>query len=119
MLVSDEASLCLRVPHRPLDDDLPLRVSAPPLVQWNIAAADVLASAFWSQANERVNTLVHEESHFNAVGGTQDYVYGKPGCLALAQSNPLQASHNAGAYPPSHHSCRVATSSCIAPTHPG
>jgi hypothetical protein len=44
-----------------------------------------------------VNTLVHEESHFNAVGGTQDYVYGKPRCLALAQSNPIQASHNAGA----------------------
>jgi len=54
-----------------------------------------LCGAFWSQANERVNTVVHEMSHFNTLGGTQDYAYGKTSCLNLAKSNPSRASHNA------------------------
>jgi peptidyl-Lys metalloendopeptidase len=54
-----------------------------------------LCGAFWSQANERANTIVHEMSHFDTLGGTQDYAYGQPACLSLAKSNPYQASHNA------------------------
>jgi len=54
-----------------------------------------LCGAFWSQANERVNTVVHEMSHFTSLGGTDDYAYGQSACLALAKSNPQRASHNA------------------------
>lgn len=55
-----------------------------------------LCGAFWSTNNaERVNTLVHEESHFNAVGGTNDYAYGRSACKSLANSNSNQACHNA------------------------
>jgi len=54
-----------------------------------------LCGAFWSQANERVNTVVHEMSHFDTLGATDDYAYGKTACLNLAKSNPTRASHNA------------------------
>jgi len=54
-----------------------------------------LCGAFWSQANERANTIVHEMSHFNVLGGTEDYTYGKVSCQNLAKSNPYQAAHNA------------------------
>jgi len=56
-----------------------------------------LCGAFWSQPAERVNTIIHEMSHFNAVGnpGTQDYTYGRASCKTLANNNPYQATHNA------------------------
>jgi peptidyl-Lys metalloendopeptidase len=54
-----------------------------------------LCALFWSRANERVNTIVHEMSHFRSLAGTQDYTYGQSNCLALARNNPTQASHNA------------------------
>jgi len=54
-----------------------------------------LCGAFWSQPAERVNTIVHEMSHFDSLGGTDDYAYGKSACLSLARSNPSRASHNA------------------------
>jgi len=54
-----------------------------------------LCGAFWNQADERVNTVVHEMSHFSTLGGTDDYAYGKKSCLSLAKSNPYRASHNA------------------------
>ena len=57
-----------------------------------------LCGAFWSVPNERANTIVHEESHFNngvSLKGTDDYTYGEVSCLALAKSSPADASHNA------------------------
>jgi len=54
-----------------------------------------LCGAFWSEPTERVNTIVHEMSHFSTLGDTQDYTYGKPNCLSLATSNAQRASHNA------------------------
>jgi len=54
-----------------------------------------LCGLFWSRPNERVNTVVHEMSHFRALAGTNDYAYGQSACLNLARSNPTQASHNA------------------------
>jgi len=54
-----------------------------------------LCGAFWSRPEERVNTVVHEMSHFDLIGGTDDYAYGKTACLNLARSNPTRASHNA------------------------
>jgi peptidyl-Lys metalloendopeptidase len=54
-----------------------------------------LCALFWSRADERVNTIVHEMSHFRTLAGTNDYAYGQTACLNLARSNPSQASRNA------------------------
>jgi len=54
-----------------------------------------LCGAFWRLPGERVNTVVHEMSHFRALGDTQDYAYGQPACLNLARSDPFRATHNA------------------------
>jgi len=54
-----------------------------------------LCGAFWSQPNEQANTIVHEQSHFSVVCGTQDYTYGRASCMTLANNNPYQASRNA------------------------
>ncbi|MFC3031550.1 M35 family metallo-endopeptidase [Pseudoalteromonas fenneropenaei] len=61
-----------------------------------------LCRAFWS-ANElgtdsRAGTIVHELSHFNAVAGTDDIVYGQSGAKNLAISNPSQAIQNADSH---------------------
>ncbi|MGA4607323.1 M35 family metallo-endopeptidase [Pseudoalteromonas maricaloris] len=61
-----------------------------------------LCRAFWS-ANElgtdsRAGTIVHELSHFNAVAGTDDIVYGQSGAKNLANSNPSQAIQNADSH---------------------
>jgi peptidyl-Lys metalloendopeptidase len=54
-----------------------------------------LCSLFWSVPNERVNTIVHEMSHFNSLGRTQDYAYGESACRSLANSNANNACRNA------------------------
>jgi peptidyl-Lys metalloendopeptidase len=54
-----------------------------------------LCNMFWQYPDERVNTIIHEMSHFRALAGTNDYAYGTSACLSLARSNPNQASHNA------------------------
>jgi len=54
-----------------------------------------MCGLFWSRPAERVNTIVHEMSHFSSLGGTNDYAYGKAACMNLARSNPAQASRNA------------------------
>jgi len=54
-----------------------------------------LCNLFWTVPGERVNTIVHEMSHFRPLGGTNDYTYGQSNCLALARNNPNQASRNA------------------------
>ncbi|MEW6981667.1 M35 family metallo-endopeptidase [Colwelliaceae bacterium 6471] len=61
-----------------------------------------LCSAFWN-ANElgtdsRAGTIIHELSHFNAVAGTDDVVYGQSGAKSLATSNPDQALNNADSH---------------------
>jgi len=58
--------------------------------------------AFWS-ANElgtdsRAGTIVHELSHFNAVAGTDDVVYGQSGAQSLADSDPDGALNNADSH---------------------
>ena len=40
-------------------------------------------------------TLIHEMSHFNVVGSTNDWVYGQTGAASLAKSNPAKATDNA------------------------
>jgi len=54
-----------------------------------------LCGAFWSVPAERANTLVHEESHFNKCGSSQDYQYGVANCVNLAKTNPTNAAKNA------------------------
>jgi len=61
-----------------------------------------LCGAFWT-ANElgtdsRAGTIIHELSHFNAVAGTDDVVYGQSGAKSLAISNPDQALNNADSH---------------------
>jgi len=50
---------------------------------------------FFDLPGERVQTIVHELSHFNSLGKTNDYKYGEGPCKQLARDNPTQASHNA------------------------
>lgn len=58
-----------------------------------------VCKAFWSAPNvgtdSRAGTLIHEMSHFNAVAGTDDHVYGQSGAKSLAISNPDNALDNA------------------------
>jgi peptidyl-Lys metalloendopeptidase len=58
-----------------------------------------VCKAFWSAPNtgtdSRAGTLIHEMSHFNAVAGTDDHVYGQAGAKSLAISNPDNALDNA------------------------
>ncbi|QSX77023.1 M35 family metallo-endopeptidase [Agrilutibacter solisilvae] len=55
--------------------------------------------AFWTAPNtgtdSKAGTLIHEMSHFNAVAGTDDHVYGQSGAKNLAISNPTSALDNA------------------------
>jgi peptidyl-Lys metalloendopeptidase len=55
--------------------------------------------AFWSAPNtgtdSKAGTLIHEMSHFNAVAGTDDIVYGQSGAKSLALSDPNGALNNA------------------------
>ena len=46
-------------------------------------------------ADSRAGALVHESSHFNANGGTFDYVYGEDPAKTLATNNPSRAIYNA------------------------
>lgn len=55
--------------------------------------------AFWSApltgTDSKAGTLIHEMSHFNAVAGTDDHVYGQSGAKSLAISDPAAALDNA------------------------
>ncbi|MFP2908137.1 M35 family metallo-endopeptidase [Pyxidicoccus sp. 3LFB2] len=58
-----------------------------------------VCKAFWSApmtgTDSKGGTLIHELSHFNAVAGTDDHVYGQSGAKSLASSSPAQALDNA------------------------
>jgi len=54
-----------------------------------------LCQLFFSLPNERLQTIIHEMSHFNSLGATRDYAYGQSACQNLARTNPAQAAHNA------------------------
>src|SRR5688572_21973620 len=58
--------------------------------------------AFWSApttgTDSKAGTLIHEMSHFNAVAGTDDHVYGQAGAKSLAISNPTAALDNADSH---------------------
>jgi peptidyl-Lys metalloendopeptidase len=58
-----------------------------------------VCKAFWSAGltgtDSKGGTLVHEMSHFDIVGNTDDVVYGQSGAKSLAISNPADAGRNA------------------------
>jgi len=58
-----------------------------------------VCKTFWTApltgTDSKAGTLIHEMSHFNAVAGTDDHVYGQAGAKNLAISNPADALDNA------------------------
>ncbi len=58
-----------------------------------------LCNAFWSAPNagtdSRGGTIIHEMSHFNVLGGTDDHAYGQTAAKNLARTNPKRAIDNA------------------------
>jgi peptidyl-Lys metalloendopeptidase len=61
-----------------------------------------LCRAFWSASltgtDSKGGTIIHEISHFNAVAGTDDIVYGQAGAQNLADSDPNGAVNNADSH---------------------
>ncbi|KAF8874814.1 peptidyl-Lys metalloendopeptidase [Mucidula mucida] len=45
--------------------------------------------------DSRGGTLIHESSHFDIIGQTEDHVYGQSAAASLASSNPSEAIENA------------------------
>lgn len=54
-----------------------------------------LCNMFFELPNERVETIIHELSHFDSLGATDDYAYGRTPCKELALKDPRRACHNA------------------------
>lgn len=58
-----------------------------------------VCKAFWSATalgrDSKAGTLVHEMTHFNVVGSTQDHIYGETGAKNLAKTDPAKAIFNA------------------------
>jgi len=62
-----------------------------------------LCSVFWGinrigGFDTQAGTLLHELSHFNNIGMTNDYAYGTTACRNLARNNPQNAVRNADNY---------------------
>jgi peptidyl-Lys metalloendopeptidase len=61
-----------------------------------------VCKAFWTApmtgTDSKGGTLVHEMSHFTAVAGTDDWVYGQSGAASLAISDPAKAVNNADSH---------------------
>jgi peptidyl-Lys metalloendopeptidase len=57
---------------------------------------------FWKTGTEgeilRSGTIIHELSHFESIGGTEDVVYGEKDCLELAIKDPAGALKNADSF---------------------
>ncbi|WP_229425209.1 M35 family metallo-endopeptidase [Massilia sp. Se16.2.3] len=61
-----------------------------------------VCKAFWSAAltgtDSKGGTLLHEMSHFDAVAGTDDHVYGQSGAAEMARTAPERAVNNADSH---------------------
>lgn len=61
-----------------------------------------VCNAFWTApttgTDSKAGTLVHEMSHFNVVGATDDWAYGQSSAKSLAKSNPSKAVDNADSH---------------------
>ena len=90
------------IDNKPLTFDCSCKKSYFAYVYPNQPYKVYMCRAFWN-ANElgtdsRAGTIIHELSHFNAVAGTDDVVYGQSGAQNLADSNPDQALNNADSH---------------------
>jgi len=61
-----------------------------------------LGRAFWNAprtgTDSRAGTIIHELSHFNVLGGTDDLAYGQSAARGLADGNPSGAVRNADSH---------------------
>lgn len=61
-----------------------------------------LGQAFWraprTGTDSKAGTIIHELSHFDVLGGTDDVVYGQSGARSLARTNPNRAVQNADSH---------------------
>jgi peptidyl-Lys metalloendopeptidase len=64
----------------------------------NIQIGGAFAKAPASGVNSRGGTIVHEQSHFNDIGGTKDHKYGTTKAQQLAIDDPSKAQTNADSY---------------------
>ncbi len=59
----------------------------------------LICPRFWDDGtDEMALTIVHEESHFLANGGADDFKYGPDDCKELAEDYPEEAVRNADSY---------------------
>merc|ERR1712124_72126 len=49
----------------------------------------------YNPTSERIQTVIHELSHFNNIGDTDDVAYGEPACKNLAGYSSSDAATNA------------------------
>jgi peptidyl-Lys metalloendopeptidase len=61
-----------------------------------------LCQAFWTAPargrDSKAGTIIHEMSHFDVNGGTDDHVYGETGAKNLARTSPSRAVMNADSH---------------------
>jgi uncharacterized Zn-binding protein involved in type VI secretion len=61
-----------------------------------------IGKAFWNAPangpDSKAGTLVHEMSHYNTIGGTDDHAYGRTDAAQLAQIAPDTAKQNADSF---------------------
>jgi hypothetical protein len=61
-----------------------------------------LGDKFWSEEGKdkhsRVNVLIHEMSHFEYIGNTDDFVYNIDKCKGMAKNKPVIALFNADTF---------------------
>ena len=65
---------------------------------YNIYVCRVFWQAPTTGTDSKAGTIIHEVSHFNAVAGTDDIVYGQSGARSLATSDPNKAIQNADSH---------------------
>jgi peptidyl-Lys metalloendopeptidase len=69
-----------------------------PALPYSITLCPSFRSATANGQDSRAGTIIHELSHFTAVAGTDDHVYGQSGTRALAISSPDLVIGNADSY---------------------
>jgi peptidyl-Lys metalloendopeptidase len=87
---------------KPLTLDCSCTSSAYAYVYPNQPYKIYLCNAFWSApmkgTDSKGGTLIHEMSHFDIVGNTDDNAYGQSACRNLADNNPKAATSNADSH---------------------
>ena len=69
-----------------------------PSEHYNITLCNTFWEAEIAGSDSKSGTIIHEMTHFNVIGSTEDYKYGTTDTLELAIDNPQQAVNNADNY---------------------